>query len=161
VVDPNDTDGNELLDTWEMTHFGHLGVDPNADPDGDGLTNLQEYQNGTDPNSADTDGDGVSDYTELNTTHTSPTDYYNGSTPTITTISGTGQSGPPGYFLLYPWVLKVIDSAGNPQANAPVTFTATGATVGFSTANDDSQPVLATLTVRTNSEGLASAYWKL
>jgi len=34
------------------------------DPDGDGLTNMQEYQLGTDPNNPDTDNDGVSDYLE-------------------------------------------------------------------------------------------------
>jgi len=209
VVDPNDTDGNGFLDTWEMAHFGHLGVTPNADPDGDGLTNLQEYQNGTDPNNSDTDGDGlldgweitygtnalladadadpdsdgltnaqeyaagtapgqsdtdgdgVSDSAELNTTHTSPTDYYNGYTPTIVSVSGTGQEGPPGYFLPHPWVVKVTDASGAPLANAPVTFTATGSTVGFSTAGDDSRPVLATLVVRTDAQGFARAFWKL
>jgi len=28
----------------EITYFGHLGVDPSGDADGDGLTNLQEFQ---------------------------------------------------------------------------------------------------------------------
>lgn len=45
-----DTDGNGLADAFEQINFGHLGVDPNADPDADGLTNLQEYQMGLDPN---------------------------------------------------------------------------------------------------------------
>ena len=35
------------------------------DADNDGLTNLQEYNNGTDPTNADTDGDGMSDQYEL------------------------------------------------------------------------------------------------
>jgi hypothetical protein len=35
------------------------------DVDGDGLTNLEEYQAGTNPNAADTDGDGYSDWEEL------------------------------------------------------------------------------------------------
>jgi serine protease len=48
-----DLDGNGLADAWELMHFGLIGVDPQGDPDGDGLTNLQEFQQGTDPFSAD------------------------------------------------------------------------------------------------------------
>ena len=33
-----------------MAYFGHIGVDPAADADGDGFTNLQEYLIGTLPN---------------------------------------------------------------------------------------------------------------
>jgi hypothetical protein len=44
-----DSDHNGLPDAWEMQYFGHIGVDPNADPDGDGLTNLQEYSAGSNP----------------------------------------------------------------------------------------------------------------
>ena len=47
-----DTDGNGLPDSWEQLYFGHLGVNPSADADGDGLTNLQEYQAGTSPTDA-------------------------------------------------------------------------------------------------------------
>ena len=35
---------------WELSYFGHIGVDPLADPDGDGLNNFAEYRAGTDPN---------------------------------------------------------------------------------------------------------------
>ncbi|MCI0536033.1 MAG: hypothetical protein L0Z50_12480 [Verrucomicrobiales bacterium] len=45
----SDTDGNSLSDDWEQRYFSRLGVDPNADPDGDGFTNLQESQQGTHP----------------------------------------------------------------------------------------------------------------
>ena len=48
-----DSDNNGLPDFWERINFGHLGVDPNADPDGDGFSNLQEYQMGTNPNVTD------------------------------------------------------------------------------------------------------------
>lgn len=47
------TDGTGMSDGWGIQYFGHIGVDPNADPDGDGWSNLQEYQNGTNPNVAD------------------------------------------------------------------------------------------------------------
>lgn len=44
-----DADGNGLPDAWEQQYFGHTGVDPNADSDGDGLTNTQEYAAGSNP----------------------------------------------------------------------------------------------------------------
>jgi hypothetical protein len=44
-----DTDGDGLPDSWEMQYFGNLAQGPNDDPDGDGFTNLQEYQAGTNP----------------------------------------------------------------------------------------------------------------
>ena len=61
-----DTDGDEIPDYWEVTH----GLDPSSgdagnDPDSDGLSNLGEYQNNTDPFNSDTDGDGISDSDEV------------------------------------------------------------------------------------------------
>lgn len=53
--------GNLLPDEWERFYFGASEVDENADPDDDGLTNLQEYRIGTNPLLADTDGDGLPD----------------------------------------------------------------------------------------------------
>lgn len=47
------TDTNGLPDAWEILYFGIAGQDPNADPDGDGRTNLQEYLLGTNPKVAD------------------------------------------------------------------------------------------------------------
>ena len=49
VASDNDLNGNLLLDTWEQVFFGKLGVDPFADSDGDGYSNLQEMLDGTDP----------------------------------------------------------------------------------------------------------------
>ncbi len=45
-----DSDGNLLADAWELVFFGKLGVDPYDDPDHDGVSNLQEFLDGTDPN---------------------------------------------------------------------------------------------------------------
>jgi sugar lactone lactonase YvrE len=49
-----DMDSDSLEDAWELTHFGSLDANPGDDPDGDGLPNLQESQQGTDPNNPDT-----------------------------------------------------------------------------------------------------------
>jgi len=46
----DDTDEDKLPDDWEDEHFGNLQQASDGDPDQDGLDNLQEYQEGTDPN---------------------------------------------------------------------------------------------------------------
>jgi len=50
---PGQLDSNGLPVAWEMTYFGRTGIDPDADPDHDGMSNLQEYLAGTNPNDAD------------------------------------------------------------------------------------------------------------
>ncbi|MBP5322104.1 MAG: FAD-dependent oxidoreductase [Kiritimatiellae bacterium] len=50
TADSDDRDGNGLPDRWEREHFLMSGgVDPLADPDGDGLTNADECLAGSDP----------------------------------------------------------------------------------------------------------------
>ena len=47
-----DADGDGLPDAWEIQYFGAINdprATPNADPDNDGFTNLQEYLSGTNP----------------------------------------------------------------------------------------------------------------
>lgn len=61
----DDDDGDGLPDSWEEHHFGDLKEKPGGDPDGDGLTNLEEFENGTDPNDSDTDGDEMPDKWEI------------------------------------------------------------------------------------------------
>lgn len=45
-----DTDGDGLADAWERQYFGSLSARPGDDADGDGISNLREYQAGTNPN---------------------------------------------------------------------------------------------------------------
>jgi hypothetical protein len=44
------SDESGLPDWWELEYFGTNGVDPNADPEGDGWSNIQKFQNGMNPN---------------------------------------------------------------------------------------------------------------
>ena len=63
----DDTDADGLSDSWEFANFGDLTLDAGDDPDGDQLTNLEEYQLGLDPNDgiADNDADKLLDRWEL------------------------------------------------------------------------------------------------
>jgi len=45
-----DSAQNDIHDAWELYFFGTTGVDPAADDDNDGLTNLEESRTGGDPN---------------------------------------------------------------------------------------------------------------
>ena len=61
-----DSDADGLPDWWELIHYGNASVAiPSADPDSDGLTNLQEFQNATNPKNWDTDGDLLPDEWEV------------------------------------------------------------------------------------------------
>ena len=65
-----DSDGDGLSDEQEV----ELGTDPNnADSDDDGLNDGEEFTANTDPNNADSDNDGVDDGTEVNL-ESDPTD---------------------------------------------------------------------------------------
>jgi hypothetical protein len=57
-----DTDNDGLDDNWETSYFGNLAQTAAGDPDGDGDSNLAEFNAGTDPTVAtDTDADGLGD----------------------------------------------------------------------------------------------------
>ena len=62
----NDVDTDTMDDAWEIKYFGSTtNADQTTDHDGDGVPDVQEYYNGTNPLVADTDGDGMSDLQEF------------------------------------------------------------------------------------------------
>lgn len=60
-IAPGSTGANGLPVAWMLTYFGTTSVNANADPDGDGSSNLEEYQAGTNPTDAN-DNLTISDY---------------------------------------------------------------------------------------------------
>lgn len=64
-ADSADSDGDGLPDAWEQLFFDGLAQTPAGDPDGDGLSNLDENTNTTNPTAEDTDGDGLNDGAEI------------------------------------------------------------------------------------------------
>jgi glucose/arabinose dehydrogenase len=44
-----DTAGIGISDDWQRTQFGTVGIDPNGDPDHDGMSNFAEFWGGTNP----------------------------------------------------------------------------------------------------------------
>lgn len=77
AVAAEDSDSDGLKDSWELRYFALPGEDPGTnlaailarqnaggDPDGDGLTNSEEFDLTTDPVKADTDNDGLKDKAE-------------------------------------------------------------------------------------------------
>ncbi len=62
---------------WRKKYFAKEDCDPalcgdTADPDHDGLTNLEEFKLGTDPNNPDSDKDGLADGDEVHVFQTDP-----------------------------------------------------------------------------------------
>jgi hypothetical protein len=94
-----DTNGNGMDDRWEIERFGDLNQGANDDFDGDGVSNLQEFLQGTDP-----------------------TDYFNGTTPLIEIVSGNNQFGEAGTIAPHPLKVRVKSANGLLAPNAPVTF---------------------------------------
>jgi hypothetical protein len=69
----SDSDNDGMDDQWENDNGLNVGTNDAAlDKDGDGLTNLKEYQLKTDPQNVDTDGDELTDGEEVNTYLTDP-----------------------------------------------------------------------------------------
>jgi parallel beta-helix repeat protein len=59
-----DSDGDGLLDSWELEQFSNLSHDGSGDFDNDGILDRGEYLAGLNPKNADQDGDGLTDGTQ-------------------------------------------------------------------------------------------------
>lgn len=61
ITDPTDSEPDGMGDNWEEFYFGDLSRDGTLDYDNDGRSDLQEWQDKTNPIVADTDDDGLTD----------------------------------------------------------------------------------------------------
>jgi alpha-tubulin suppressor-like RCC1 family protein len=131
-----DTNRNGMDDRWEMQFLGNLDQSPDADFDGDGISNRQEYLRGTDPK-----------------------DYYNGVAPIIEIAGGNNQIGNPGTFLTKPFKVRLRNQVGQLLVNAPVTFSISGGSGAL--AETLNGPLEQSLPTRTDPIGEATVYHAL
>jgi len=87
-----DTDNTGMPDWWQIQYFGSIGISPGEDADGDGVANLQEYLDGTNPTDA-TSHDYTLAVSGPVTVQPSLTRF-----PPGTTVTLTATSSPDGYF---------------------------------------------------------------
>jgi hypothetical protein len=88
---------------WTEAYFSGGYVDPAADPNGNGVSNFEEYLEGTDPHA----------------------NFYLGVAPKLQVVSGPDQIRRSGKFLPLPLKVRVLHPVdGTPWAGAPVRFTA-------------------------------------
>ena len=76
-ANPLDDDNDGMDDLWEIAHFGDRSRNGPEDEDiggPDGLTNLEEFQNKTDPFDSDSDDDNLNDGDEVKVHLSDPLD---------------------------------------------------------------------------------------
>lgn len=124
-----DADNDGLPDEWEIAVFGSIASQSGSDDfDLDSLSNLLEWQKGTDAK-----------------------DYYNGALPTLTIVSGDHQEAPPDAWVPAPLVLEVRNGSGTLLHNAPVSFALEHGPGWIATQADGTAE--AYLDLRTNAQG--------
>lgn len=130
-----DSNGNGLPDSWEIEHFGNLGQTATGDFDGDGVSNLQEFLDGTLPNDASSVLYRLTLINNGGTVIVSPNTsvYTNGETVTLTAIASGAEP-------FHAWTGDVL-SRSNPVTvtmNANKTLVANFAPVSFVWTNINS-----------------------
>ena len=137
-----DENGDGVLDSWEMTHFGTTTVNLQEDADGDGMSNLQEYLEGSNPH-----------------------DYYSQGSrriiPVLTLIGGNNQVGAASTPTDNPLAVRVTDSlTGEPLDNATVTFTTTRGAGKVSASGVLGAQGYPSLEVHADGSGYANVYYQ-
>lgn len=137
LFQPNDLDADGLPDDYEDSITRNLSTLVSAadDLDGDGLTNRQEFEDGTDP-----------------------TDYYNGETPVVTLVSGDNQEVYNGQRTAEPLVFKVTSDGSTPLVGAPVTLEHLG--LLGSVESLDGDLLASSLNLTTDSNGEVAVHFK-
>lgn len=130
-----DGDRDGMDDAWELYYFGGLQEVGADDFDGDGIDDAFEYQ-----------------------TQSDPTDYYNGTAPVVTIVSGNNQSAGINTVLPAPLVIKVTKADTTPLTNAPVTFAPVSGGLLSATANGSFTAAGAEL--YTDNSGEARVWYK-
>lgn len=81
---------SQIPSSWMQKYFGAVICSDqnvcgdNADPDHDGLTNLEEYKLGTDPNNADSSGSGIADGDKVHVFNLNPLSNHTAGNPNYT-----------------------------------------------------------------------------
>ncbi len=137
----HDTDQNGLPDWWEKYYFGTIGSDPEGDEDGDGLSNLAEFQ-----------------------AKSNPKDYYSQGnaelSPVLSIVGGNYQFGLSEALLEKPLRVEVRNaSGGSLLVNAPVRFSV-GEDDGIFRLSENGVDAGREITIRTDAEGIASVFYR-
>lgn len=133
------TDNNHdgIDDNWEMTYNLDLSKnDRELSPANNGVTVLQAYIQGTDPN-----------------------DFYNNTTPLLTKMGGDNQAGRPGVFNQVAFDVAVWNGTTAPIVNGPVTFSVVDGGGKLATTNTGSPTLQTTIKVYTDVDGTAQVYY--
>src|ERR1700738_1723454 len=143
-----DLNANGIDDRWEMQYFGNLNQTASGDFDGDGISNLQEFQNGTIPN-----------------------DWYNGATPypvfrAHNRAAAKTKQGFPTFIVVNPirFFLKQVNTTsiegGNPESpvGGVITTTVDDLDTGHTTEERSGNPIDFTYAPWGVSESYANNY---
>ena len=123
-----------------------------TDFNGNGLTVLEDYQEGLDPFS-------TSSIVTSSFISSGLVGYYNNQLPAIFKSSGDVQTVSSSTFATNALVIQIKDSLGNPLVNAPVTFTITSGSDG-GLAQTSGGTTGTSLSLTTDGSGNATVYYK-